>query len=41
MPAIRHYFPNFKMARIPNAGHVIHFDNPVDTMNTIDQFINE
>lgn len=39
-PAIAKYFANYKIKTIPKAGHVIHFDNPTDTIQTINEFIN-
>lgn len=41
MPSIEKYFTNYKIVKIPKAGHVIHFDNPTDTIKTIDEFINK
>ena len=40
-PDISKYFTNFKIVKIAKAGHVIHFDNPTDTIKTINEFINE
>ena len=37
---IDRYFPNNKIVKILNAGHVIHLDNPRDTITTIDEYLN-
>ena len=37
---INKFFPNNKIITISNAGHVIHLDNPRDTINQIDQYLN-
>jgi pimeloyl-ACP methyl ester carboxylesterase len=40
VPSIQKYFNDYKIVKIPKAGHVIHFDNPADTIKTVDNFIN-
>jgi pimeloyl-ACP methyl ester carboxylesterase len=37
---IDRYFPNNRIVKILNAGHVIHLDNPRDTITTIDEYLN-
>lgn len=39
-PSIEKYFSNYSLRIIPKAGHVIHFDNPSDTIKEISQFLN-
>jgi hypothetical protein len=34
------FFPNYNLIKIQNAGHVIHLDNPQDTLKAIDQYLN-
>ena len=40
VPSIQKYFNYYKIVKIPKAGHVIHFDNPAETIKTVDNFIN-
>lgn len=39
LPTIEKYFTNYKFSIIPRAGHVIHFDNPTETLNVIKNFV--
>lgn len=39
IPTIEKYFTDFKFVQIPKAGHVIHFDNPTETLKAIKNFI--
>jgi len=40
-PDIKKHFSNYRIVKIKNAGHVMHLDNPRDTMQEIDKFLNE
>ncbi|CAF1014086.1 unnamed protein product [Brachionus calyciflorus] len=40
IPIIEKYFTDYKFVTIPKAGHVIHFDNPIETIRAINNFIN-
>ena len=41
VPIISRHFEDFLIKKVPKAGHVIHFDNPSETVRIIDQFINQ